>query len=239
MSDLVRKAMQVVTGGDLASFLPAPMATTVIDYVRDMTIVRSLFREVLMPGRTYKLPKRTSGMSAYYALDGAEAEVTSFQSGSITLTAKKLFSQAILDEETFEDVGVNDPSLLNMLLMDFADAVAEAEEYAFLQGDTSHTATAVTADSATTANWFRFDPRVMFDGLFLNAEDGDAATAVDCGSAEFQPTFVNKALYNLGEYLPPVDISLQEKLDLYAGTSRKVIGTGNSENSINRDNQQV
>jgi len=199
--NLVKKAMQVVSGGDLVNFLPSPMATKVIEYIRDLTIVRGLFKEVFMPGRTYKMPKRTSGMSAYHALDGAEAEQTSFQSGAITLTAKKLFAQSIVDEESFEDVGVNDPGLLELILQDFAGAMAEAEEYAFLQGDTTHTATAITADTATAANWFRFDPRVMFDGIFTIADgSADAADEVACGAADLTPTFINKALFNIGKY---------------------------------------
>ena len=196
---LIRKALSVTTGG-LTDFLPSPLAARVIEFITESNIMRNLITIMPMPARTFTIPSQDSDLSAYYAPDGSEAVLTSFTSGSITLTAKKLFSQVLIDTEVVED---SQPDVINLVLQSFGRAVGVAEEKAILQGDTTHTATAQTPAQATTANWFVGDPRVMWNGLFALADssiNSSCATEVDAGGAEFQPIFVNKLLYNLGKY---------------------------------------
>jgi hypothetical protein len=197
---LLRKALAVSADqgdSDISSYLPAPLAMQVLDYIRDINLMRRLINVFPMSARTWKKPKRASGMSAYYIPDGVQATESGFTSTSITWTAKKLMSYCVVDEESVED---SQPDLIDQILRDFADAVAEAEEIAILQGDTTHTATAPDPASATAGNWYQRDARLAFTGLFTAAGGVGAATAVDAGGGAFDPDMVNKALYNLGKY---------------------------------------
>lgn len=199
-SDIVTKALSVATGGNITDFLPEPMAARVIDYIRDINIVRGLVDTITMPGRTYKIPSRASGLSTYYAADGQEAIPTQFTSGSTTLTAKKLFSQTIIDAEAQQD---SLPSAVEQILIEFARAIAEAEEKGFLQGNTAHTATAQLETDATDANWYIGDPRRMFTGLFPLADssvNSNCATEVDAGGADITEEMILQLMFNLGKY---------------------------------------
>lgn len=196
---VLEKALSVTTGG-LTHYLPTPLATEVVDYIRDVNIVRQLVDTIQMPARTYTIPTQASGMSAYYAPDGAEATATSFTSGSLTLTSKKLFAQCLIDMEAIED---SQPNIVQLVLKEFGHGVGEAEEYAFLQGNTSHTATAQTPAAASTANWYVGDSRVMFNGLFTLADSSVNSSCVDevnAGNTVFAPAMVNQLLYNMGKY---------------------------------------
>ncbi len=197
---IIRKALAVAASAgdsDVSSYLPAPLATEVIDFIRDMNIMRRLIKSFTMSTRTWRKPKRSSGMSAYYIPDGVQATESGFTSTSITWTAKKLMSYVVVDEEAVED---SQPDLISQILRDFADAVGEAEENMILQGDTTHAATAPDPTSATAANWYVKDPRLAFDGIFTVAGGVGAATTVDGGGTTFDSDMVNKALYNLGKY---------------------------------------
>jgi hypothetical protein len=197
---MIKKALAVSVDqgdSDVSSYLPAPLAMQVIAYIRDITLMRRLVRVFTQSARNWKKPKRSSGMSAYYIPDGVQAVETGFTATSVTWVAKKLMSYVVVDEESIED---SQPDLIQQVLEDFAKAVAEAEDYAFLQGDPTHLATAPDPSSATSNNWFARDPRLAFQGIFTAAASGSAATQVDAGATSFDTDMVNKALYNLGKY---------------------------------------
>lgn len=197
---LLRKALAVSADSgdsDVSSYLPAPLATQVLDYIREINLMRRLLNVFTMPARTWKKPKRASGMTAYYIPDGVQATESGFTSTSITWTAKKLMSYCVIDEESVED---SQPNLIDQVLRDFGDAVAEAEELAILQGDPTHTATAPSPSSATTGNWYQRDARLAFQGLFPAADGAGAATEVNANNLAFDPDMINKAIYNLGKY---------------------------------------
>ena len=193
----IKKALSVATGGGLVDYLPAPLAREVIKYVRDINIMRRLIRVFNQPSRNWNKPKRATGMDAYFIPDGVTATQSQFTGSKVTWEAKKLMSYVLVDEEAIED---SQPDVIQQILMDFADAIAEAEEKAILAGDTTHLATAPTPDAATEANWYVRDPRLAFDGIFYIASTADAATPVAAGGGEFSTEFVNKAIYNLGKY---------------------------------------
>ena len=198
--DVVSKAISVSADpndSDVSSYLPVPLANTVIEYIRELNVMRRLLNTFKMSTRTYKKPKRNSGMSAYFIPDGVAATETGFTSTSLTWTAKKLMSYVVVDEEAVED---SQPDLIDQILRDFAAAVAEAEELAILQGDPTHTATAPDPTSATAGNWYVRDSRLAFKGIFTAAAEADAADAVDAASTAFDVDMVNKAIYNLGKY---------------------------------------
>jgi hypothetical protein len=195
--ELIRKALSVATSGSsISAYLPTPLANQVIEFVRERNLIRRLVPSFTMPSRTWTKPKRTSGGSAYYIPDGTTATLTSYAATSVTWTAKKLMAYVMIDEEAIED---SQPDVVAQVLQDFADAIAEAEELAFLQGDVDHTATAPTPESATTANWYIRDSRLAFDGIFTVANES-GASEVAGGGAAFDEDMVNNAIYNLGKY---------------------------------------
>jgi len=194
---LIKKALSVATSGaSISAYLPTPLAKQVIEYIRELNLMRKLIPSFVMNSRTWTKPKRTSGTTAYFIPDGTTATLSSYAAEQITWTAKKLMTYLMVDEEAVED---SLPDVVAQILQDFAESIAEAEELALLQGDTSHTATAPTPESATTANWYIRDARLMFDGIFKVATD-DGATAVDAGGASFDEDMINEAIYNLGKY---------------------------------------
>lgn len=193
----VAKALSVATGGNITDYVPSPLASDVIDYVREISIMRGLITEFRQNSRTWKRPTKESTLSAYYVPDGTTAPMSQFTSGSVEWVAKKLMSFTTVDEEAIEDSIVD---VVDQILMDFAESIGEAEEMALLEGDTTHLATAPTPDAATSANWYVFDPRLIFDGIFTVAASADAATTVNAGGATFDTELINEAIYNLGKY---------------------------------------
>jgi len=194
---LIRKALSVGTGGNITDYLPAPMAKKIVDYIREISLMRRLLKSFIQRSRTWKKATRATGGSAYHVGDGTEVTQTNFTSGSVTWTAKKLMVYFTVDEEAFED---SLPDLMSQVLDDGADALAEAEENAILNGDDGHTATAATVAAATETNWFTQDARLMFDGIFPVATSASASDNVDAASGTFDKEMVNTALYNLGKY---------------------------------------
>lgn len=195
---LVNKALSVATSGaGISSYLPAPLAKEVIDYVRELNILRRMIRTFNQTARTWTKPKRAGGASAYFIPDGVTATLSGWTSTSVQWEAKKLMSYVTIDEEAIED---SQPDVIAQILMDFGDAVAEAEEIAMAQGDPTHLATAPTPDAATAANWYVRDPRLAFTGIFTAAIAGAAATSVNAGGLVLGEDMVNECLYNLGKY---------------------------------------
>jgi hypothetical protein len=195
---LIMKALSVAVDGEsLSGFLPLPLAREVIAYIRDINIIRRMIPTFNQVSRTWTKPKKSSGGNAYYIPDGVTATLTGWSTEQLRWEAKKLMSFCMIDMEALED---SQPDVVQQILMDFAQAVAEAEEYALLQGDEDHLATAPTPDSATTVNWYARDPRKMFDGIFTIAGSVDAATTVNAAGATFDVDFVNEALFNLGKF---------------------------------------
>jgi hypothetical protein len=74
-----------------------------------------------------------------------------------------------------------------------AKAFALAEENAFINGDTSHTATQTEAACATEANWYVNDQRLAFNGLSKVA----CGTSVDAGSGALALADISTAIQNL------------------------------------------
>lgn len=197
MKDVIRKALSVAGVGSLESYLPQPLAMEVIAYIRELNIMRRKLRVFKQNARTWTKPKKNSALSAYYVPDGVTAPLSSYSTSQVQWIAKKLMSFVMVDEEAIED---SQPDVVNQVLQDFGEAMGEAEELAILSGAPTHLATAPTPAAATAANWFVFDPRLIFDGIFPVSVTGDAATPVAGGGGNIDLDMMNEAVYNLGKY---------------------------------------
>jgi len=143
---LVRKALSVATSGEsISAYLPDPLAQQVLEFVREINLVRRLVNVFTMRDRTWKKPKRTSGSSAYYIPDGITATLSDFVSTTVTWEAKKLMNYIMVDEEAIED---SQPDVIQQVLEDAGDALGEAFDGIFTVADASG-ATEVAAGGAT------------------------------------------------------------------------------------------
>lgn len=140
----------ITTAGDLriddpdGGYLPKPVADEVVRYISEVNWCRKLFRVVTMKSKTLDIPVITSGRSSYgqgvyYVPSDVDISTKSNQIGpklhSVRLTAKKFMAYANVDYDDVEDATVD---VVELLLESFAEAFAEAEEYAFMLGDTSY-----------------------------------------------------------------------------------------------------
>ncbi len=193
--NMVRKAISVGTGGNVTDFLPAPLAAEVIAFIREINILRRRLRVFKQVARNWKKPKVATGAAAFHVPDGVSVAATNFTSSSVTWEAKKLMSFITVDEEAIED---SQPSVLAITNMQMAEAIAEAEENAMLNGDPDHLATAPSVGG--DVNWFAQDPRIALKGIFVASGEVAAADNVDGGGGTFDKEMVNTALFNLGKF---------------------------------------
>jgi HK97 family phage major capsid protein len=197
LDDALEK-QQSTTAGVGGDFLPVPLANTFIDLVRDQNWVRQLVQTVPMGSKTLDFPKILTGPSVYYeSAENAQAVETSMTTGSVRLTAKKLFAQLKASEELFEDAAFDMDTIIRQ---HFVNSLADAEEEAFVDGETTHTASAVTPGAATESNWYTKDHRLIFDGLATLSTASGAATGVNGAGASITSAMIREAIYNLGVY---------------------------------------
>ena len=191
------------SGGD---FIPAPLAKEFIRFVTEKNWCRQMFKNYKMNSATKTVPKILSGPGVYYeSTELTDAVETSFSTGSITLTARKLMAQMILPEELIED-SQNDFEKISV--DSFSNALAENEERAMMTGEPSHTATAETVAAATSDNWYKKDARLAWNGLVTLSGDiagtlgsgNRAADRVWADSANMSASIVNQCIYELGKY---------------------------------------
>lgn len=200
LSTLEAALMKSITtaAGQGGDFIPEELADDFIRYVREKTFCRQMFRAWRMGSKTRDVPKMLSGMTVWYEpSEITTARETSFTTGTITLTAKKFLAQVLYSTEIEEDSSF---SIDDIIVDDFTNAVAEAEEQAMLVGDTDHTAAAATVAAATDANWFTKDCRLIFDGLYTLAQSSGAASPVNAGGASLTETHIRYAIHRLGKY---------------------------------------
>lgn len=197
LDDALEK-QQSTTAGVGGDFLPVPLANTFIDLVRDQNWVRQLVQAVPMGSKTLDFPKILSGPSVYYeSAENAQAVETSMTTGSVRLTAKKFFAQLKASEELFEDAAFDMDSIIRQ---HFVNSLADAEEEAFISGDSDHAAAAGTPAAATAQNWYAKDHRLIFDGLLALGQASGAATGVNGLGGSMTAALVRQAIYELGVY---------------------------------------
>jgi hypothetical protein len=212
LEDAIRKALTVAgdTAGKGADFIPTPLATEFIGFVRDENFCRQLFTSVPMTAPTRDYPKILGGSKVYYqSAEGGTVSSTlnQFKTGTVRLEAKKFMTEVILSEEVIEDS--TDTGDIEMIVQDhFIAQLAAAEEEVMIAGNPAHTPTTATEASADETTWYTKDHRLAFYGLLTLAADitGDlnlgtrAANRVNAGALDMSATIVRNAIYNMGKY---------------------------------------
>lgn len=178
------------TGGDL--IIPQ-LADQIIPFIRQKSYMRQFLQSFNMPTETYRFPKLTTGNSVYYVGEAATSPDSLMATGTVELAAKKLMVALAISAELEEDAVL---PIVPVIRDDMAKAFALAEEDVFINGDTTHTATATDPASATDANWYTNDKRLAFNGLLKVA----CGTAVDAGSGALTLAEISTAIQNLDVY---------------------------------------
>tara|TARA_Y100000034_G_scaffold135536_1_gene207875 strand:- start:25036 stop:26037 length:1002 start_codon:yes stop_codon:yes gene_type:complete len=201
--DSLRKDLRIdpspATGTqNLVGFLPQVLASRLIDFVFDSNQLRRICNTVNMPARLYDFPIVSSAMDVYRIKDGVTFDSTNYTTGKVNLEAKKLGVQALVDSESVEDSVVD---TVGVLLRQFAEAIADAEEEAIAVGNTAFPHTATTVASATSENGYQYDTKYdLFNGIWTRAQKDDAQTAVAGGSSDLSYTHINRMRFGLGKY---------------------------------------
>lgn len=198
LDDAIKKAMGVsisaeaqkaLTSPELGDFIPEDYANEFIDLVREKNWLRDLFRVIPMPTATFYIPKISGDASVFYvsteATQPTESKPSFAAAGSVKLEARKLMGYAQISNETDEDSRI---AMMPIIRNSFAEAMARAEETAFLLGNY----VAYAGD----------DPRSAFDGLTKIAADASQTVAAD--NADLIDT-IERARLKLGVHGRSVD----------------------------------
>ena len=178
------------TGGDL--IIPQ-LADQIIPFIRQKSYLRQFLLSFDMPTETYRFPKMTNGANVYYVSEAVSAPEPTVSTGQIELVAKKLMSAITMSAELEEDAVL---PIVPVIRDDLAKAFAYAEENAFINGQTAHTATQTTDAAGTEDDWYQYDQRLAFDGL----RTFSTGTAVNLSGATFALADISAAIKNLGKY---------------------------------------
>lgn len=204
LNQAIKKALNT-TAGSGGDFLPTPLATKFISYVRDKNFFRSTFPTTTMKTKTKDYPKVLGNTKVYYQpTEGGTANKTNMKTGTIQLSAKKFMAQIDMTEEVLEDA---EGDFKSVVRNHFAEQLAAAEEEAMISGDASH-ATTSTESAATDTNWFENDHRLIFNGLLTLASDiagviendTRAANRVNASGVDMSTAIGRQAMFNLGKY---------------------------------------
>jgi hypothetical protein len=205
LNNAIKKALST-TAGVGGDFLPSPLSSRFIDYVRDRNFLRQMFTVTPMSSKTKDYPKILGTSKVYYQpTEGGASQETGLTTGTIQLTAKKFMSKLVLTEDVIEDASFDMKSIgKNHLSL----TLAEAEEEAMIAGNPDHTPTTATEASATETTWFNKDHRLIFYGLLeLSSDvagsienDTRAANRVNAAGADMTASIARQAFYNMGKF---------------------------------------
>ena len=205
LNDAIKKALSTAAGAG-GDFLPTPLATEFINYVRDQNFMRQLFKVVPMDSKTRDYPKILGGTKVYYqASEGAAANTTGMSTGTIRLDAKKFMARLDASEEVLEDA---QSDMEKIVKEHFAATLSAVEEEAMIAGEPDHTPITATESAATSSTWYSKDHRLIFHGLLSLAgdisgsldDDTRAANRVNAAGADMSTSIARQAMYNLGKY---------------------------------------
>lgn len=175
LDDAIKKALgctitpemeKALTSPELGDFIPEEFANEFIDLVRERNWLRDLFRVITMPTATFFIPKITGDASVFLvsteSTQPTESKPSFASAGSVKLEAKKLMGYAQISNETDEDSRI---AMMPIIRDSFAEAMAAAEEQAFLLGN--------------FVSFASDDPRSAFDGIAKLALDASQTTTAD------------------------------------------------------------
>ena len=152
------KALSMTDGGGAEVTLQTTIASEVVPLIRQQCFVRQIADKskslINMTKPKIRIPKLMRAQGAYSVKPGSPAPEFKARLEGIDLVPEKLMTWLPIEQEVFEDSTVKD--LEGMLKEEMAREVAQAEEIAFMLGDTE-------------VNHGDGDPRNVFDGLFKRA----------------------------------------------------------------------
>ena len=130
------RALQTTTNSLGGYSVPDQMESAVIDLREERGVARRVLRVRAMAGDTLIVPRRTSGVTAYFVAENSEITASDKGWDAITLTARKL---AVLTKYSSE---LNEDSILNIaddLAGEIAYAFADKEDECLFNGDGTST----------------------------------------------------------------------------------------------------
>jgi hypothetical protein len=152
------KSLGISDGGGAEVTLQTTIASEVIPLIRQQCFIRQIADRskslINMTKPKIRIPKLVRAQGAYSVEAGKPAPEFKARLDGIDLEPKKIMTWLPIDQEVFEDSTIKD--IEGMLKEEMAREFAQAEEIAFMLGD-------------TTVNHGDGSPRNVFDGLFAQA----------------------------------------------------------------------
>jgi|694.fasta_scaffold02206_10 predicted phage gp36 major capsid-like protein len=152
------KSLGISDGGGAEVTLQTTIASEVIPLIRQQCFMRQIADRskslINMTKPKIRIPKLVRAQGAYSVKAGQPAPEFKARLDSIDLVPEKLMTWLPVDQEVFEDSTIRD--IEGMLKEEMAREFAQAEELAFLLGD-------------TTVDHGPGDPKNVFNGLFAQA----------------------------------------------------------------------
>jgi HK97 family phage major capsid protein len=157
------------TAGQALEWIPTGYSPDLIMKFELERQVASLFTVVNMPNDPFKIPRQTSRARAY--LKGRMVAATESASGTddITLSCQTIAAYSVVGYETEEDAII---AMLPFIRQDLAQALADGEEDALINGDT--TGSHMDEDTSDAS-----DVRKAWKGLRRLARDGSDTYDLD------------------------------------------------------------
>lgn len=126
-------ATQTETNNSLGGYLvPEEFESALIDLRETYGIFRMNAKLVPMLRDTKSIPRRATGLTAYWTGEGAAITASNKTLGNVTLTAKKLAAVATMTNELREDAIIN---IADDLAKEIAYAFSQSEDEAGFNGD--------------------------------------------------------------------------------------------------------
>lgn len=185
------KALSMTDGGGAEVTLQTTVASEVIPLIRQQCFMRQIADKskslLNMTKPKIRIPKLVRAQGAYSVEPGRPAPEFKARLDGIDLIPKKLMTWLPIETEVFEDSTIKD--MEGMLKDEMAREFAQAEEIAFLLGDTS-------VDHGAG------DPRNVFDGLIKQAAATPYVynTGLDAGDGQVIVSNIIRAMRYLGIY---------------------------------------
>lgn len=189
------KSLGISDGGGAEVTLQTTIASEVIPLIRQQCFMRQIADRskslINMTKPKIRIPKLVRAQGAYSVKAGQPAPEFKARLDSIDLVPEKLMTWLPVDQEVFEDSTIRD--IEGMLKEEMAREFAQAEELAFLLGDTS-------VDHGAG------DPKNVFNGLFAQAAatpytyDATLDTGADAVNSGTATSNLIRAMRYLGIY---------------------------------------
>lgn len=150
--------------------VPDEMASTIIDLREQFGVFRRNVRVEPMSSDTKTVPRRTSGLTAYFAAEGAAATESDAAWDSIGLVAKKLGTRTRYSNELGEDA-----------VIDFADTLAREAAYAlaYKEDQVGFTGTGIATDGSIVGVVTKFNNNTSLAGAVAAASGHDTFAEID------------------------------------------------------------